>query len=368
MVDDPFDARSLEGLFETDTKRPDILKRRESTTLELKANFSRGSDAFTQYARTLAAFSNRCGGYLLFGVQDQPHRLVGMANDHFTQMDPNKLTQFLNNHFAPSVHWDHKLHTYDGKPFGLLYAHEAKSKPVVCTRNDTPLRDGDIYYRYQGETRLIASSDLHRLIEDRIDAERRAWRNLLARTSRSSPSATYVLDLNDGRAVGEARAFVISPELLEQVKFIHEGRFTEAGEPTLRVIGSVDVVRTELLPGTVEEVPVDPSKDCVLWEKDVVAELKARIGDAVEFGPSGTKTLNGFHVRCAVRAHQIPTPSKMYFRPDIPGSRPQYGNDLVVWLEEQYRQDSEFFYKAVETCKEGARQESPAAPPPQASL
>ena len=349
VIEDPFTDELIDGIFQTSSSRPDFLRRRESTTLEVKENFHRNS--FPEYGRTLAAFANRAGGYILFGVENQPHRLTGMTNDRFTNLDPNALSQFLNNHFSPPIDWAHYIHDFQGNAFGLIYAHPAATKPVVCSTTANPLREGDIYYRYQGETRLITSADLHALVEERIESERKSWRDMLRRTARSSPSATYLLDVASGRAVGEERSFVISQELLEKVKFIHEGHFTEGGEPTLKVIGDVEVVKTELLPGSVQEVPVDPSKYCNLWEQDVVAALKEKIGDQVPFDDGTVKTLNGYHVRCIRSAHSIDSPSKMYYRPDINGSRPQYGQAFVDWVVEEFEKDNLFLCKAVRGIK-----------------
>jgi len=84
-------------LFETDPNRPDRSKRRESTWLELKENFSRSHNAKIEYGRTMAAFANRDGGYILFGIQNSPHLMVGMTNNHFEQLDPRTLSQFMAN-------------------------------------------------------------------------------------------------------------------------------------------------------------------------------------------------------------------------------------------------------------------------------
>jgi hypothetical protein len=189
---------------------------------------------------------------------------------------------------------------------------------------------------------------LQSLIEQRVEMERKSWRDLLARTSRTSPSATYLLDIDQGRATGQDRSFLIGEELLDRIKFIHEGRFAEDGDPTLKVIGDVDVVRTEAVPGVREEVPVDPSIVCNLWEKDVVQLLRDRIGETIAFGDQGERRLTGFKIRCVVKAHNIPNPSAMYYRPAIDGARAKYGEALVDWIEERYGRDQEFFRKAFD--------------------
>jgi hypothetical protein len=273
-----------------------------------------------------------------------------MANSRFREMDPNTLTQFLNNYFSPSIHLEHFVHNLHGKDFGLIYVHPGTSKPVVCSRTTNPLRDGDIYYRYQGETRLIAAADLHVLIEERLESERKSWRSLLQRAAHISPSATYLLDVNQGNAQGEHRTFVIDHNLLDKVKFIHEGRFDQTGEPTLRVLGNVEVVRTEAIPGRGRDVPVDPTKVCTLYQKDVVAKLQEIVGETIPFGPDPEKSLTGVYLRAVIIAYSIQTPSSYYYRPLVAGSRPFYSEALIDWIVEQYKEDSQFFRKAYETA------------------
>lgn len=348
MTWSPFSTESLADIFQVSPDRPDVIKRRESTTLEIKENFQPRN--FPAYGRTLAAFTNRSGGYLLFGVKNKPHLLIGMTNNRFREMDPNALTQFLNNYFAPSIHWDLYLHNLQGRDFGLIYAYSASVKPVICSRTVNPLREGDIYYRYQAETRLITSADLHTLIEERVNSERKSWQSLMQRAARVSPTATYLLDVNQGKARGEQRTFVIDQNLLDKVNFIHEGNFDEAGEPTLRVLGNVEVVRTEAIAGRGRPIPVDPTRQCTLYEKDVISRLQERIGNNIPFGPDTEKTLNGVHLRSVVKAHTISTPSRYYYRPVVPGSRPFYSECFVDWIVEQFQADPQFFHKAYKAA------------------
>ena len=51
------------------------LKSRESNTVEFKESFNKNSTA--KYAKTMAAYSNNRGGYIIFGVKDNPRKIVG---------------------------------------------------------------------------------------------------------------------------------------------------------------------------------------------------------------------------------------------------------------------------------------------------
>jgi hypothetical protein len=140
ISENPFAQEQLDDIFQTMVGHPDALKRRESTTLEIKENFQPNS--FTDYGRTLAAFANRLGGYMLFGVKNKPHLLTGMTNTRFRDFDPNTLTQFLNSSFSPAICWDHCLHSV--KQTGRLFQ---KRQSITRWRHILPLpRRNTSYY------------------------------------------------------------------------------------------------------------------------------------------------------------------------------------------------------------------------------
>lgn len=66
-----------------------ILRNRESSQLEFKETFNFGSRV--RYARTMAAFANNRGGYIVFGVEPSPHRLKGVNSTAFERVDPAQL-------------------------------------------------------------------------------------------------------------------------------------------------------------------------------------------------------------------------------------------------------------------------------------
>jgi len=338
----PFSAEMLARLFEADAIRPDLLRRRESTWLELKENFSMAPDARVEYGRTMAAFANRDGGYLLFGIMNSPHLLQGMTNNRFDQFDPRTLSIFLADHFSPNIDWQHFPHLIDGRRFGIIYVATAKRKPIVCTRNNDKLRDGDIYYRYQGETRLIASAEIHGLISGIVDAERKSWRDLLSKTAHTVPSATYLLDTTSGRAEGNTGSFVLSEQLLDRINFIREGRFTEDGEPTLRVIGDVEVVRTETVP-VPQPVPTDPATTHPLLQKDLIAEINREFGE---------RSVNQRDLQCVKRVHQIDDNLDFYYLNTVGVHAPQYSQEYLAWLINQFRQNPQFFIESRQRDRE----------------
>ena len=81
-----------------ETNRDGFIRRHESSVVEYKANFNFGS--ISKYAKTMAAFANNRGGTIVFGVTNAPRRPVGMTNDQFAKLDPERLAGEVNSVFV----------------------------------------------------------------------------------------------------------------------------------------------------------------------------------------------------------------------------------------------------------------------------
>jgi len=129
-------------------------------------------------------------------------------------------------------------HNYD---LGFLYTHTARDKPVVSIKSDSSdLKDGDIYYRYSGQSRTIRYSELRGILEERVARERNAWMQHLKRISRAGASNVAIIDTLQGKVFGAGSPFLIDEKLLRELKFIKEGSFTETdGLPALKLVGEV---------------------------------------------------------------------------------------------------------------------------------
>lgn len=220
----------------------DILSNRESSQLEFKTSFNLGSGS--EYAKSMAAFANNEGGYIVFGVQNSPHRLIGISRDRFEAVDPVKITEILNSCFSPEIIWDSGCIELDGKAIGFIYTYEASEKPIVSTKNSgNEIREGHIYYRYRGKSTTIRYPELRDIIEDRLDRERKAWLQHLQTIGRSGPTKVGIIDTIQGKVFGGGAPFLIDEKLLRQLKFIRQGSFRDTGgPPTLRLIGDVRTI------------------------------------------------------------------------------------------------------------------------------
>src|SRR5699024_10508832 len=89
------------------TGQRESVKTREGVRKEFKESFNFSS--LPTYRKTMAAFANAQGGYIIFGVTDKPRVLKGLSGNHldqFDNLDRATLTNDLNEHFSPEIHWD----------------------------------------------------------------------------------------------------------------------------------------------------------------------------------------------------------------------------------------------------------------------
>ncbi len=248
----PFSQEDLNTIFQVSSKHPDRLVSRESSGLEFKRSFSWAARA--TYTRTCAAYANTKGGYVVFGVANRPHTMVGLRDDRFEEIDPEKLSSFFNEHFAPEIHWQTHIHEFRGLSFGLLYVSESTHKPAICTKTvgeGKDLKEGGIYYRYRGRTERVKYPELYAMIDLRREREQRLWLRHLTQIARVGVQDAGVFDINTGSVTGAGGTFVIDESLLDKLSFIRDGRFNQRrGAPAVRVVGDAKVVEPSLLPTT----------------------------------------------------------------------------------------------------------------------
>lgn len=241
---DPFGKVPLNRIFATSVKFPDRLTSRENSWLEFKEAF--GFKSLGRYIRSAAAFANVKGGYIVYGVANSPHRMVGLRDKSFDQLDPERLTQFLNEHFDPEIEWGRHLYELNGKTFGLLYFAESRNKPVICkkgTDDGKLLREGEIYYRYNGRSQTVRYAELKELMDERRKQEQRLWFKHFKEIARVGIQDVGIFNLKSGGVSAAGGRLLIDPSLLSQIAFIREGRLTERkGAPTLRVTGEAQVI------------------------------------------------------------------------------------------------------------------------------
>ena len=283
MKQDPLSADLLTNIFRTSTKDPLRIINREGTTIEFKESYSHAGMA--QYFKTVAAFANNAGGYIIFGVANSPRRLEGLKGKNLTQFEELKVEEFTKNlidYFSPEIKWDHCTFEFKGMSFGVIYTYPLAKKPCICRKvyeSQNPkytLREGDIYYRYGGRSERIHYEELNSIIEAERRREEQQWLDFAKRAARIGIENACLLDLNSGAGSGIGGKIILDDELLSKLSFIKEGQFVETkGNPTLRLIGDIQQIETG---------------------KVVVKETTRRVVKAIEASDVVCAFLNGMNV------------------------------------------------------------------------
>lgn len=244
----PFDTLELNNLFVRKKDNDKILLKRESNYIEFKENFNWNSKS--KYAKTMAAYANRDGGYIIFGIKDSPHEILGLNSSNFESLDEEKVTSYLNEVFSPEINWSKLQVEVDEKKIGIIYTYQSKNKPIICTKNDDVIKEAEIYYRYRGRTEKIKYPEFIELLNKKIENERKLWMNHLEKISKIGVENVGLLDIREGRIEGPAGTLYIDEKLLKELEFIKEGEFQEKkGTKTLKLIGEIrEIVGSSVLP------------------------------------------------------------------------------------------------------------------------
>lgn len=248
----PLSADKLTNIFRTSSKDPTRIINREGSTIEFKESYSHAGMA--QYFKTIAAFANNTGGYIIFGVGDKPRRLIGLKDKNLTQFEDIKVEEFTKNlleYFSPEIKWDHCTFEFKGMSFGVIYTFPLHKKPCICKKAydsqnaKYTLKEGDIYYRYGGRSERIRYEELNGIIEAARKAEEQQWIDFAKRAVKIGVENACLLDLDTGIVSGQGGSVIIDETLLSKIAFIKEGEFVETkGKPTLRLIGDIEQVGT----------------------------------------------------------------------------------------------------------------------------
>ena len=266
------------------------LRSRESNTVEIKESFNKNSTA--KYAKTMAAYANNRGGYIIFGVKDNPREIVGLKNNNFENLSQEQFTDAINSLFSPAIDWEcgtltiptEHLKTVGNERveketieirIGWLYAEQAESKPVIAQKSDSgeKITSGDVFYRYRARSEKIKYAEMRRIIEERTSKEREGLLKLFEIIRKSETANLGIVNYSNGKITtpyGVDVAFdrKLVSQVLKKAKFIKEGSFDETvGIPVIKVTGNIDLA---------EEVPVpeiDPDQGYPYIQKDLSEKL-----------------------------------------------------------------------------------------------
>lgn len=233
-------SKNIENIFRSLNPGTMELAAREGSWLEFKEAFNWGSK--DKYAKTMGAYANNKGGYIVFGVTNHPRRLVGMAGSGFENLDEATVTAYLNATFAPQILYEKIVLTIQNVKVGFLYTHASEEKPVMPIKNDGDIKEAEIYYRYNARSEKIKFPELQALLREVVAKERKSWMSLFERVSKVGPTNVGIMDVMRGSIEGEHQRLLIDRKLVPKLRFITEGKFEQKGKPVLKLVGDVQPV------------------------------------------------------------------------------------------------------------------------------
>lgn len=215
-----------------------ILKRRESNTTEFKEVFDWKSKEFkSNIAKTAAAFSNREGGVIIFGVADRPHEIVGV--DNYDSVDDADISVWLNELFSPSIEFIRSTYQCSTFTIGIFQILESKNKPIICIKDSAKTFDSDIYYRYSARSSKIKSGDLIYLLNEIKDNEKDNWLKFLSNIAQVGIENIALLNSVTGELSSANNTFLIDDSILSQIKILDKYSESHNGAPAVKIIGDV---------------------------------------------------------------------------------------------------------------------------------
>lgn len=224
--------------------------RYESTRIEYKESFQPIN--YANYFKTMMAFANNRGGTIFFGVKDNPREVVGLSEDSsFHKIKPELLSQNINKYFSKAPKY--MLGSFDvdeNTTIGYINIKEERYKPIICKCNfDNVLKEGAIYYRYNGTTKLIEYGEINHMINEIKENERRELLSSMQTILRYGPENTRILRTDTGELdYGENVKIIVDAQLLQDLRkashFIDSASISEVGRETIKVVGSIEPANT----------------------------------------------------------------------------------------------------------------------------
>jgi len=276
---DFINSEDYKKIFVFHASIPNRIIARESGSLEFKESFNWLSK--DKYAKSMAAFVNNKGGCIVFGIKDLPRELVGLQSNNFETTDEAKITTYLNDVFSPEIVFEKFVVEVQSKNIGILYTHQTRHKPVVCSKNDGDLKESDIYYRYNAKSERIKYPELKSLLDQIKTEESKIWMEHFEKISKIGPTNAAILDILGGEITGQGGTLVIDKKLIPKLKFIKEGNFQEGGKPVLKLIGNVKPVSVVVGKGGKKsigdigmQITDDPNAPAVRLEEEEILKKK----------------------------------------------------------------------------------------------
>lgn len=300
--------------------RQAINAKRESKYVEWKERLDVTQDAdWCEVIKDIVAMANSGGGYILIGVRNNGTS-SGWDPTPLLNLDPAKITdkmakytgeQFDSFEIQKALRKRRQiaLLIVHSTTFPMIFIQDGKYTDNVHNKERIAFRKGALYVRHGAKSEPGNSKDLREIIDREVDRIRDVWLADIRKVTKA-PIGSQLYVLPPGKSL---------PSL--------------ATEIPIRITDDT----------TVPAYPrMDPNFTHPYREKETIIAINQKLG--------GRKMINTHDFRCVRKIHKVDqVKPEFYYMPKY-GS-PQYSNNFVDWIVNQYKKDSLFFNKAREKCK-----------------
>lgn len=216
-----------------------VLSSRESDVLEYKEMFD--IQIFKDCLKTIAGFANNKGGMFLFGIKNSPHLPIGMQDNKFENLDTATIQSIIQNALSGNIGFEIETIEYDNKKFGALKISESENKPIIVRKESGKIKEGEIYFRYRGQTKLILYEDLARIIEENKIKHIKKWFDFVKKADVVGIENAEIFDIKNGMLSMGKKNILLDEKMLKSLVCIREGEFDEVkGAPAIKIIGEIE--------------------------------------------------------------------------------------------------------------------------------
>jgi hypothetical protein len=218
---------------------------RESTDLEFKRDIA--LPTFRKSLKTIAAFANKTGGQIVFGVSDNPRLLVGLGA---TVLDEGQQSEQISQAISPMPATHFSTFNIHGRVIGVLTVDPLPKPPSIAIRDiagaqgdDPVLRKGTVYTRRRGQTAPITGEEFSQLLISRDERTRSEIFAYLSRGRDIGFDQVVVADPRNGAGEeGKEMTFYLPASAAADLNVIDEGTLVhEGGAPAYKLVGNVQL-------------------------------------------------------------------------------------------------------------------------------
>ncbi len=218
---------------------------RESTDLEFKRDMTVAT--FRKSLKTIAAFANKNGGIIVFGVSDNPRMLVGLNGQ---VMDEGQQSEQITSVISPLPTTHFVMLDIHGRAIGVLLVEPLSKPPAIAIKDlsgahgtDNIIRKGTVYTRRRGQTAPITGEEFSQLLLSRDERIRNEIFAYLGRGREIGFDQVVVADPRSGSGEGsEEMTFYLPATAASNMNVIDRGTLVqEGGAPAYKLVGNVQL-------------------------------------------------------------------------------------------------------------------------------